>query len=43
MIGRGDIRRMIEEGRCAEEIKATWTSDVETFKSTRSRYLLYEE
>ncbi len=43
LIGRGDIRAMIEEGRSAEEIKATWADDVETFKVLRRKYLLYEE
>ena len=43
LIGRGDIRTMIEEGRSAEEIKATWADDVEDFKVLRRKYLLYEE
>ena len=43
LIGRGDIRTMIEEGRSAEEIKATWADDVENFKVLRRKYLLYEE
>ena len=43
LIGRGDIRSMIEEGRSPDEIKATWADDVERFKVLRRRYLLYEE
>ena len=43
LIGRGDIRAMIEEGRSAEEIKATWAKDVEDFKVLRRKYLLYDE
>ena len=43
LIGRGDIRKMIEEGRSADEIKATWGADVENFKKQRRPYLLYEE
>ena len=43
LIGRGDIRAMIEEGKSAEEIKATWAQDVEDFKVLRRKYLLYEE
>lgn len=43
LIGRGDIRKMIEEGRSADEIKATWAGDVEKFKKQRRPYLLYEE
>ena len=43
LIGRGDIRKMIKEGKSAEEIKATWQSDVEKFKAQRRPYLLYAE
>lgn len=43
LIGRGDIRKMIEDGRSADEIKATWTSDVARFKEQRRPYLIYEE
>ncbi len=43
LIGDGNVRRMIAEGKTAEEIKATWTDDVEAFKTQRRPYLLYEE
>lgn len=43
LIGRGDIRRMIEDGMSAEQIKATWAADVEKFKQQRKPYLLYKE
>lgn len=43
LIGRGDIRQMIEDGMTAEEIKATWSQDVEDFKNQRRPYLLYAE
>ncbi|MDE6270398.1 MAG: DUF1343 domain-containing protein, partial [Muribaculaceae bacterium] len=43
LIGRGDIRGMIEEGKSAEEIKATWADDVKKFKEQRRPYLLYAE
>lgn len=43
LIGRGDIRAMIEEGKSAEEIKSTWAGDVEKFRAQRRPYLLYEE
>lgn len=43
LIGRGDIRQMIEEGRSAPEIKATWADDVDRFKAQRRKYLLYNE
>ena len=43
LIGRGDIRTMIEQGRSAAEIKATWSDDVKRFKEQRRKYLLYKE
>lgn len=43
LIGRGDIRQMIEEGKSADEIKATWADDVAKFKVQRAPYLLYPE
>lgn len=43
LIGRGDIRRMIEHGKSADEIKATWAGDVERFRKQRRPYLLYKE
>lgn len=43
LIGRGDIRTMIEQGKSADEIKATWRDDVERFKRQRRPYLLYSE
>ena len=36
-------RKMIKEGKSAEEIKARWKDDVEKFKVQRKPYLLYEE
>ncbi|MBD5234157.1 MAG: DUF1343 domain-containing protein [Bacteroidales bacterium] len=43
LIGRGDIRQMIEDGKSAAEIKATWAGDVEKFKAQRAPYLIYPE
>lgn len=43
LIGRGDIRQMIEDGKSADEIKATWAGDVEKFKEQRRPYLIYPE
>lgn len=43
LIGKGDIRKMIKDGKSAEEIKATWKDDVEKFKKQRKPYLLYAE
>lgn len=41
LIGNRNVRRMILEGRSAEEIKATWAEEVEQFKEHRQHYLLY--
>lgn len=38
-----NIRTMIEEGKTADEIKASWQEDIEAFKAQRKPYLLYEE
>lgn len=43
LIGRGDIRQMIIDGKSAAEIKAGWKKDVEKFKKQRTPYLLYAE
>ena len=43
-LGIGDkFFTMIEEGKSADEIKATWKDDVEKFKKQRKPYLLYAE
>lgn len=42
-IGQGWVREAIESGKTAEEIKAAWTPDVESFKAQRKPYLLYPE
>ncbi len=43
LIGRGDIRAMVENGATPAEIKATWAADVEKFRKQRRPYLLYAE
>lgn len=43
LIGVDYVRKMIENGKSAEEIKACWKNDVEKFKQQRKPYLLYEE
>ncbi len=40
--GSASLRIMIEEGKTAQEIKASWKSDVEFFKEQRKPYLIYE-
>jgi uncharacterized protein YbbC (DUF1343 family) len=43
LIGTDYVRKMIKEGKSADEIKAMWKDDVEKFKLQRKPYLLYEE
>ena len=43
LMGVAYVRQMIEAGRSADEIKATWADDVEQFKKQRKPYLLYAE
>lgn len=43
LIGDGSIRQMIEDGKSADEIKASWQDDVDKFKAQRQKYLLYPD
>ena len=43
LIGVDYVRKMIEEGKSAAEIKNKWQTDVEQFKVRRRPYLLYAE
>ena len=43
LVGVDYVRKMIEDGKSAEEIKAMWQDDVKRFKEQRKPYLLYEE
>nr|WP_320057324.1 DUF1343 domain-containing protein [uncultured Bacteroides sp.] len=43
LVGTDYVRKMIEEGKDANEIKAMWKGDVEKFKAQRRPYLLYAE
>lgn len=43
LVGVSYIRKMIMEGRSADEIKAMWKDDVEKFREQRRPYLLYAE
>lgn len=43
LIGVDYVRRMILEGRSADEIAACWTEDVRRFREQRRPYLLYAE
>ena len=41
--GQDYVRKMIKEGKSADEIKAMWAEDVAKFKEQRKPYLLYPE
>ena len=43
LIGNDSIRKMIKEGKSADEIKETWQDDVQKFRKQRKPYLLYED
>ena len=43
LVGTDYVRRMIVDGASADEIRACWKSDVESFKELRRKYLLYQE
>ncbi len=43
LIGAAYVRKMIEDGKSAGEVKAAWKDDVEKFKKQRHPYLLYSE
>ncbi|MBD5242454.1 MAG: DUF1343 domain-containing protein [Barnesiella sp.] len=43
LAGNAKIRQMIESGASAEQIRATWSDNVKTFKAKRKPYLLYPE
>jgi|GEM_PF-3528385 len=43
LVGVDYIRKMIIEGKSADEIKQMWTGDVNQFKLQRRPYLLYAE
>ena len=43
LIGVDYVRKMIKQGKTAEEIQAVWQDDVIKFKKQRKPYLLYNE
>ncbi|MDR0581365.1 MAG: DUF1343 domain-containing protein [Prevotellaceae bacterium] len=43
LCGTERIRRMVEQGLTADEIRASWQDEVNTFKISRKKYLLYED
>ncbi len=43
LCGTESIRRQIEAGKTAEEIRTSWQGDIAKFKTLRKGYLLYED
>ena len=43
LMGTTRVREMMDEGKTADQIRATWQADVERFKQQRRPYLLYDE
>ena len=43
LAGTKNLRKQIEKGLSAEEIRATWEEGLEEFKQKRKGYLLYED
>ena len=41
LAGNKTLQKQIEQGKSIEEIRATWESDLNAFKTTRKKYLLY--
>lgn len=42
LAGTKQLRKQIEEGKSADEIRQTWVDDLDTFKTIRKKYLLYK-
>lgn len=43
LIGVDYVRKMIQQGKSADEISAVWQDDVAKFRKQRAKYLLYAE
>lgn len=43
LAGTKTLRKQIQQGLSAAEIRATWASDLQTFKAKRKTYLLYKD
>lgn len=41
LAGTAELKEQIKQGMSADEIRATWQKDLEAFKKTRKKYLLY--
>ncbi len=43
LAGTADLRKQIEAGWNEKQIKATWQKDLDDFKKTRAKYLIYQD
>jgi hypothetical protein len=43
LAGTDLLRKQIESGKSAEEIRASWQKDLDVYKNKRKRYLLYQD
>ena len=43
LTGNASLRKQIESGKTADEIRASWQKDLDKFKLMRQKYLLYSE
>ena len=43
LMGTDNVRLMIEDGKSAEKIKASWKEELDDFKEKRRQYLLYTD
>lgn len=43
LTGDDSVRKMIEEGKSSDEIKASWADGLNKYKQLRSKYLIYAE
>ncbi len=43
LVGDSKVRQMLCEGKNEEQIKATWKSDLDEYRSLRKRYLIYND
>lgn len=43
LAGTDKLQKQIEKGLTENEIRATWKADLESFKNTRKKYLLYSD
>ncbi|MGB1120814.1 MAG: exo-beta-N-acetylmuramidase NamZ family protein [Saprospiraceae bacterium] len=43
LVGNYDLRKQIESGKTAAEIRATWEKDLESYRQIRKNYLLYND